>query len=97
MDRSSRKLYVAQALRCEPRTVRISRTTSRRLANLLLQLLTGVANAFLLVRIRFTQRTHLRRDLPDLLPVDTADRQLCLFGINRDFDPRGSAYSIGCE
>src|SRR5579872_390865 len=57
------------------------------LANLLLQPLVGVADAFVLVWIRLTQRTHVSRDLSDLLAVHAADRHPRLLRIDRCRDP----------
>src|SRR5579863_7909293 len=59
------------------------------LANLLLQSLACVPNAFVLVRVRRTQRAHFRRYLSYLLTVDSSKRNLRLLGID------GSLYAGG--
>src|SRR6266700_112162 len=59
-----------------------------RLSNLLLQALARVAHTFVLVRIRWTQRAHLCRDLPDLLPVNSGNRELGLLEIDGNFHAR---------
>src|SRR5437879_7586026 len=54
------------------------------LSDLLLQALADVAHTFVLVRIRRTQRTHLRRHLPDFLPVDARKREARLLRVHRN-------------
>src|SRR5580692_9749941 len=53
------------------------------LSDLLLQTFAGIAHALVFVRIGWTQRTHLRRHLAHLLPVDSRQRNLRLLGIHR--------------
>src|SRR5690242_13852754 len=60
-----------------------------RLSNLLLQSFARVAHTLILVRVRRTQRTHFRGDLPDLLAIDSGDGQLGLLGIDRSIDSAG--------
>src|SRR6267154_5369217 len=55
------------------------------LASLLLQALAGDANAFLLVRIRRTQRTNVRSYLADLALVRAADHDVRLL-VHRDLN-----------
>src|SRR5436305_8538410 len=51
------------------------------LADLLLQLLAHIADALLLVRVRWTEAAHIRRNLSDFLPINSCHRQLGLLGI----------------
>src|ERR1700730_19390455 len=59
------------------------------LANLLLKPFARVAHALVLIRIRRTQRPHLRSYLANLLPVDSANRKLGLLRIDGGVDSVG--------
>src|ERR1700748_2154283 len=59
------------------------------LTDLLLQALTCVTYALVLVRIGLTQRAHIGGHLAYLLTVDAADRQVRLLGVDRHFNTRG--------
>src|SRR6516162_1728876 len=52
------------------------------LSDLLLQTLADIANALVLVGIGRTQRAHLGRNLPYLLPIDPVDGEAGLLGID---------------
>src|SRR5271156_2519802 len=56
------------------------------LSDLLLQLLAGVADALVLVRIGLAERAHVSSNLAYLLPVDAGDSEVRLLRIdfNRD-------------
>src|SRR5204862_1446020 len=57
------------------------------LAGLLLQHFAGVADALLLVRIRFAQPADVGRDLADQLAIDAGHRDMRLL-FDRDVNPR---------
>src|SRR5271155_5955822 len=59
------------------------------LADLLLQLLAGVAYALVLVGVGLAERTHVRSDLAYLLPVDAGDGEMGLLGVDFDRDAGG--------
>src|SRR3569833_1517567 len=59
------------------------------LANLLLQLLTGVADALVLVRVGYAKRAHVSGHLADLLAVDAGDREVRLLRVDGDVDAAG--------
>src|SRR5262245_48271801 len=56
-----------------------------RLARLLLQDLSRVADALLLVRVRLSERADIGRHLADELPIDTRHGDMCLL-VDRDVD-----------
>src|SRR5207249_7661937 len=56
---------------------RPARSRSRRLADLLLQALAGVADSLVFVRIRRAQAPNFRRDLAYLLAVRAAHNNVC--------------------
>src|SRR5260370_43857 len=58
-------------------------------ADLLLQLLAGVADALVLVGVRLAKRAHVGGDLAYLLPVDAGDGEVCLLGVDGDLDAGG--------
>src|SRR6267142_6801185 len=60
-----------------------------RLSNLLLQSLARIADAFVLVRVRWTQAAHFRRDLSNFLPVDAREREFGLLWVDRAIHARG--------
>src|SRR6202023_1194302 len=53
------------------------------LSNFLLQALTHVAHALVLVRVRRTQRSHFSGNLANFLPVDSVQRNARLLRIDR--------------
>src|SRR5207248_10413139 len=57
-----------------------------RLSNLFLQALAYETYAFVLVRIRWTQRTHFGGNLADLLAIDATHRQTRLLRIHSHFN-----------
>src|SRR6202522_491119 len=59
------------------------------LTDFLLQSFAAVTHAFVLVRIRRTQRAHFRRDLTYPLAVDAGEHDLGLLGIHTSFDAGG--------
>src|SRR5260370_19280415 len=56
------------------------------LSDLLLQLLAGVADALVLVRVGLAKGAHIGGDLAYLLPVDAGDGDVCLLRVDGDFD-----------
>src|SRR3954463_16119480 len=59
------------------------------LSDLLLQTFASVADALVLVGIGWPKAAHFCGDLSHLLPIDSIQGQLRLFGINRRFDASG--------
>src|SRR5687768_6069000 len=68
--------------------IRIIRPLRAGLADLLLQLLPGVAHALLLVRIGLAHPADVGGDLPDHLAIGAGDRDVRLL-LDRDVDPVG--------
>src|SRR5580704_17440223 len=59
------------------------------LTDLLLQLLAGVANTLVLVRVGLAERAHVSSNLTDFLPVDTGDGAVSLLGVDLNRDAGG--------
>src|SRR5262249_1141247 len=57
-----------------------------RLSTFLLQALTDVAYALVLVRVRRTERSHFGSNLAHFLTVDTGQRDSCLLRVNGRID-----------